>query len=60
MLADDPMIEVNLPAWCHASGNELLELRREGDDYVGRVGVTRGPPLMRHRVAAPARRSASG
>ena len=42
LLADDPLIEVDLPAWCHASGNELLELRREGTDYVGRVAVTRG------------------
>jgi TusA-related sulfurtransferase len=60
LLADDPMIEVDLPAWCHASGNELLELRRDGDDYVGRVAVTRGP-----RDGAPPRgrapaRSASG
>ena len=36
LIADDPLIEVDLPAWCHASGNELLELRRDGDDYVGR------------------------
>jgi tRNA 2-thiouridine synthesizing protein A len=42
LLADDPLIEVDLPAWCHSSGNELLELRREGSDYVGRVAVTRG------------------
>lgn len=39
LLADDPLIEVDLPAWCHRSGNELLELRREGGDYVGRVAV---------------------
>jgi tRNA 2-thiouridine synthesizing protein A len=40
LIADDPLIEVDLPAWCHRSGNELLELRRDGDDYVGRVGVS--------------------
>jgi TusA-related sulfurtransferase len=46
LLADDPLIEVDLPAWCHASGNELLDLRRDGSDYIGRVAVTRGrrPP----------------
>jgi tRNA 2-thiouridine synthesizing protein A len=60
LIADDPLIEVDLPAWCHASGNELLELRREGEDYIGRVGVTRGrrdggPPRGRGRA-----RSASG
>jgi TusA-related sulfurtransferase len=60
LLADDPLIQVDLPAWCHASGHELLELRREGEDYVGRIGVTRGrradaPPRGRARA-----RSASG
>jgi len=50
LLADDPLIEVDLPAWCHSSGNELLELRRDGEGYLGRVGVRRagrdgsGPP----------------
>ena len=51
LLADDPLIEVDLPAWCHSSGNDLLELRRDGEGYLGRVGVTRrargardGPP----------------
>ena len=39
LLADDPLIEVDLPAWCHSSGNHLLELRREGEEYVARVGV---------------------
>ena len=42
LLADDPLIEVDLPAWCHSSGNELLELRRDGDGWVGRVAVRRG------------------
>jgi tRNA 2-thiouridine synthesizing protein A len=40
LLADDPLIEVDLPAWCHSSGNDLLELRRDGDEYVARVEVT--------------------
>lgn len=39
LLADDPLIEVDLPAWCHRSGNSLLELRHEGGSYVGRVEV---------------------
>ena len=58
LLADDPLIEVDLPAWCHRSGNLLLGLRREGDGYVGRVEVTRdgsGPG----RAPSPGR-SASG
>ena len=61
LLADDPLIEVDLPAWCHSSGNDLLELRRQGTEYVGRVEVTsrgrdgRGP----RRDPSPGR-SASG
>jgi cysteine desulfurase len=43
LLADDPLIEVDLPAWCHTSGNELLELRRDGDGWVGLVAVRRAP-----------------
>lgn len=39
LLADDPLIAVDLPAWCHASGNALLDLRRDGDGYVGLVEV---------------------
>lgn len=42
LLADDPLIEIDLPAWCHSSGNELLELRSDGGSYVGRVRVSRG------------------
>jgi len=61
LLADDPLIEVDLSAWCHSSGNDLLELcREEGGDYVGRVAISRGgrgggPPRGRDRG-----RSASG
>ena len=39
LLADDPLIEVDLPAWCHSSGNRLLELRGDEAGYVGRVRV---------------------
>ena len=52
LLADDPLIEVDLPAWCHRSGNDLLELRRDGDGYVGRVEITR-PPVPTGRPDTP-------
>jgi TusA-related sulfurtransferase len=26
VLADDPLVAVDLPAWCHTSGHELVEL----------------------------------
>ena len=60
LLADDPLIEVDLPAWCHSSGNELLELRRDGDDYVGRVGVSRERRAGARPHARGRGRSASG
>ena len=62
LLADDPLIEVDLPAWCHSSGNELLELRRDGDGWVGVVAVRRGATRDGHappRAPAPGR-SATG
>jgi tRNA 2-thiouridine synthesizing protein A len=40
LLADDPLIRVDLPAWCHSSGNELLALEEDGDGWVGRVRVS--------------------
>ncbi|MGD9697076.1 MAG: sulfurtransferase TusA family protein [Thermoleophilia bacterium] len=49
LLADDPLIEVDLPAWCHDGGHLLLELRRDDGAYAGRVEV--GPA---HGVAADA------
>ena len=62
LLADDPLIEVDLPAWCHSSGNALLELRRDGDVWVGVVAVRRGADRGDHappRDPAPGR-SATG
>lgn len=44
LLADDPMIEVDLPAWCHSSGHELTALGRDGDAWVGRITVRPGGP----------------
>ena len=41
LIAGDPAAPIDLPAWCHSSGNELLELRRDGDGWVGRVAVRR-------------------
>ncbi|MCC6830397.1 MAG: sulfurtransferase TusA family protein [Thermoleophilia bacterium] len=42
LLADDPLIEVDLPAWCHARGHRLLELSRDGARWRGLV--RRGQP----------------
>lgn len=63
LLADDPLIAVDLPAWCHATGNELTDLRRDGEGWIGRVivrprGPGRGspprPPVARPTPTPPA------
>lgn len=33
LLADDPLIEVDLPAWCHDTGHELVSLTNGPDGY---------------------------
>ena len=38
LLADDPLIAVDLPAWCHRRGAELLALD-EGDDGTFRARI---------------------
>lgn len=38
LLADDPLIALDLPAWCHRRGAELLALD-EGEDGVFRALV---------------------
>lgn len=37
LLADDPLVEIDLPAWCHESGNELVALEAESGEYRARV-----------------------
>ena len=33
LLADDPLIEVDLPAWCHDEGHTLVATTRDPDDH---------------------------
>jgi len=40
LLADDPLVEVDLPAWCHEKGHELLSLVHEDGEYRGEVRRT--------------------
>lgn len=37
IIADDPGFEKDLPAWCQASGQEFLEMRRDGALFKGYV-----------------------
>ncbi|NNF07171.1 MAG: sulfurtransferase TusA family protein [Candidatus Eisenbacteria bacterium] len=40
LVADDPLIVVDLPAWCDGHGQELVRLEKTGDHYVGLVRKT--------------------
>jgi TusA-related sulfurtransferase len=42
LLADDPLVAVDLPAWCHRRGHELVSIAAD-DRGVWRAVVRRGP-----------------
>lgn len=47
LLADDPLVAVDLPAWCHDSGHVLEEMSDSNGVWRARVRViadTPGPP----------------
>jgi tRNA 2-thiouridine synthesizing protein A len=33
VVSDDPGVEVDMPAWCKSTGNELLDLRVSGGEF---------------------------
>lgn len=33
MLADDPAIEYDLPAWCKSSGHKILSVEKKGREF---------------------------
>jgi TusA-related sulfurtransferase len=33
LLADDPLIAIDLPAWCHSSGNALVSLEEDAGEW---------------------------
>lgn len=33
LIADDPGAKEDIPAWCNRTGNELLEMRQEGNVF---------------------------
>lgn len=37
LLADDPLVEIDLAAWCHEKHHELLTLRVEDGEYRAEV-----------------------
>lgn len=45
LLADDPLVAVDLPAWCHDSGNVLEHMTDVGGVWRARVRVATNPAL---------------
>jgi len=41
VLSDDPGIQEDMPAWCITSGNELILLEEQGDEFRAYVRKTR-------------------
>lgn len=37
LLADDPLVEIDLVAWCHEKGHDLLSLVRDEHEYRAEV-----------------------
>lgn len=37
LLADDPLVEIDLTAWCHQEGHQLLSLTIDAGEYRGEV-----------------------
>lgn len=37
VLADDPLIEVDLPAWCHKGGHNLLRITEADGEWTALV-----------------------
>jgi tRNA 2-thiouridine synthesizing protein A len=44
LLADDPLAEVDVPAWCHSHGHEVSTIVRDGDVWVIAITVCTGLP----------------
>lgn len=40
VLADDPLAAVDIPAWCHSAGHEVLVLSQEGRVITTRVRIS--------------------
>ncbi len=41
LLADDPMVFLDVPAWCHDAGHEVLSMEQRRDVITTRIRVGR-------------------
>jgi TusA-related sulfurtransferase len=46
VLADDPLVRVDLPAWCHEQGHTLLELEAIAGEFRALVRVGPEAPAV--------------
>jgi tRNA 2-thiouridine synthesizing protein A len=54
LVATDPGVESDLPAWCEATGHALLRLERRGELYVAWVRTRGSAPTTAGAPAPPA------
>ncbi len=45
LLADDPMVFLDIPAWCHDHGHEVLSMDQRRDVITTQIRVARDPGL---------------
>lgn len=46
LIADDPLAEIDVPAWCHSRGHSVVSIIRDGDVWTITI-VVRRPPFNR-------------
>lgn len=44
VLADDPLVTVDLPAWCHESGHRLESIELDGDGWRAEIVLADASP----------------
>ncbi len=42
VLADDPLVKVDIPAWCHDQGHEVISVEEDGGVITTRVRISPG------------------
>jgi TusA-related sulfurtransferase len=45
LLADDPLAEIDVPAWCHSHGHRVSSATRDGGIWVFVIAICSRPPI---------------
>ncbi len=45
LIADDPLVEIDIPAWCHAHGHAVSSVTRNGEIWTIEVSVRSRPSM---------------